>query len=52
MDDLNNKQIILDYLEAFCTLQITEEKYERFISDRNLALRRHVEVLQADLAVE
>ena len=47
MSDLNNKQIIVDYLEAFRTLPITEEKYERFISDRDLELRRHVEVFQA-----
>jgi hypothetical protein len=44
---LNNKQIILDYLEAFSTLPITEEKFERFISDRDL--RKHVEVFQAGI---
>lgn len=47
MDHLTNKQIIRDYLEAFATLPITAEKFERFISRDNMELRRHVEVFQA-----
>jgi hypothetical protein len=47
MEYPNNKQIILDYLEAFRTLPITEEKFERFISERDADLKRHVEVFQA-----
>lgn len=47
MNQLDNRQIIIDYLEAFRTLPITEEKFERFVSDRDPELRRHVEVFQA-----
>lgn len=46
MEHVKNKEIILAYLDEFATLPITEEKYERFISDRDLDLRKHVEVFQ------
>ncbi|MEY3052115.1 MAG: hypothetical protein RLY31_1900 [Bacteroidota bacterium] len=47
MEHLTNKRIIEEYLKAFATLPITAEKLDRFISDDNMELRRHVEVFQA-----
>jgi hypothetical protein len=47
MNAERNKKTIIDYLEAFRTLPITEEKMERFISPRDGELRKHIEVFQA-----
>jgi len=46
MEHLKNKEIILAYLDEFAKAPITDEKYARFISDRDLDLRKHVEVFQ------
>jgi predicted ester cyclase len=42
-----NKQTIIEYLEAFRTLPITQEKMDRYISLQDEELRKHIEVFQA-----
>lgn len=47
MNPQRNKEVILDYLEAFRTSPVDREKIDSFISNQDMELKRHVEVFQA-----